>query len=123
MDDPNKFIQFKRPNKSYVYEKNRKDILNKLNAIVGIDTTHDYFLLESIDDAKKEEIIDLAEDVKKYFATSKWMYFRYPDKPKAFLSLLKYIYKDMGYDIVMHATMSTKNKVSHREVRVYVNKK
>jgi hypothetical protein len=123
MKESNKFTQFKRPNKSYVYEENRKDILNKLNIIVGIDDTHDYFLLKSINDAKKEEIINLADDVKKYFATSKWMYFRYPDKPKAFLSLLKYIYKDMGYDIVMHATMSMTNGVSNREVRVYVNKK
>lgn len=86
--------------KKIMYQKERLEILHKLNSILGITETHKSFALITLDNnpEMQKQINDLGVDVKKYFKCADWTYFCRNVKKK-YLSLVKSIYKDMGYEI------------------------
>jgi hypothetical protein len=82
------------------YEKEQKEILKRLNEIIGLDENNNKFILSEInnDKEKQEKIKGLDEEVKKYFAHGKWAYYK-KEIMNEWLSLVRSIYKEMGYDI------------------------
>ena len=66
---------------------------------MGIINNNPIVLIDDLekDDVKKQEILNLEENVKSYFALSKTAFFTMPRTGTSYLSLAKMILKDMGY--------------------------
>ena len=85
-----------RPLKVLKYQKEKIEILNKLNNILGITETNDSFYLHTIDDDenKQNQIMDLLDDCKKYFNAGHWAICCKELHTRRYLSLMRSIYKD-----------------------------
>ena len=83
------------------YVDDRNGVLQKLNKIVGIKDVGNF----NLNDIKRDEILKLEVDVKKYFAHLSWMSFRNPTSKKHHISLMKNIYKNMGYKVIQMAKL------------------
>jgi hypothetical protein len=96
-EDNNNKKSYKKKDK---YEKEQQEIVRKLNGILGLDEKNNKFVLEELkqDEEKQKQIIGLEEDVKKYFACTRWTYYNKVVDNK-WLSLLKAIYKNTNYDV------------------------
>lgn len=68
---------YKKPTKKELYQKERHEVLTKLNQIVGINEANNIIYLYDIDNSldKQKQISDLSDDVKKYFKCGTWAYF------------------------------------------------
>jgi hypothetical protein len=107
--------------KKNMFVNERNEVIAKLNQIVGIkDVGH--FDLDNIDEIKQKKITNLDTDVKKYFVCSSWTYFKDYDMDKPFLSLLKNIYKSMGYKVIQMATTKKENGILKRYIRISIEK-
>lgn len=82
------------------FVKEQEEIIQKLNIILGFNDKNNRFILEELKNnfEKQEAILKLEEDVKKYFSCSNWAYFKNLVSNE-FMSLLRSIYKNTGYDI------------------------
>lgn len=80
-----------RPTKINKYKKERDDILEKLNKILGISNTNNIFYICDLTEDKQKEICDLKDKVKKYFEVSAYKIFSKNVK-REYLSLIKIIY-------------------------------
>lgn len=91
-----------RPLKYIKYEKEKKEVLNKLLKILGIDDNNKVFFKKDIADNKEKEqqILDLIEDIKKYFNYSRWSYFLKSRPYTDLASLVKCVLRDMNIEIV-----------------------
>jgi hypothetical protein len=116
----------KRPNKKIVFEKEQHQILEKLNTILGITDSNNFFSLYELenDENKHREIVNLEIDLKKYFACSQWAYFNGKNVKKEYMSLVRSIYKKMGYDVVGKSTKIKINpdKVIHSKIYYIIKK-
>jgi len=90
-----------RPLKAIKYQKEKNDILIILNNILGITETNNIFYLYDIDndENKKNQIMDLLDDCKKYFNTSEWTVVARNVTARRYLSLTRSIYKAMNYKL------------------------
>jgi hypothetical protein len=104
-----------------IFVDERNDVLKKINEIVGIKDVG-YFDLDDIDETKQKKIMRMDTRVKKYFVCSSWTYFKDCDMDKPFLSLLKNIYKSMGYKVVQMATTKKENGILKRHIRISIEK-
>ena len=95
------------------YEEERKEVIRKLNEIMGINENNNKFILEELkeDKERQDSIMGLLEEVKKYYAYNTWTYFRGEVKEEA-VSLMKAIYKKSGYDVVFRKRMINGKKVN-----------
>lgn len=86
-----------RPKKIDIFQKERNEILNKLFVILNINENNKVFYVDDIqnDDNKKNAILALKDDVKKYFKSSNWSVF-HKQPPNQWLSLSKSIIKACG---------------------------
>lgn len=85
-----------RPLKAIKYQKEKIEILNKLNNILGITETNNIFYLYDIDRDinKQNQIMDLLDDCKKYFNATNWAIITREVNVRRYLSLSRSIYKD-----------------------------
>jgi hypothetical protein len=113
-----------RPTKEELYKYQKEEVLLKLFDILGIDFNDTaFFYIDDISDDTKDEILELSDDVKRYFNYSNWPFFKKANgDEKAYLSLLKSILKDMGYTVCQHNKYITKNGVRHRQSKVCIDK-
>jgi hypothetical protein len=85
------------------FMKERQDIINKLDKILGLDENNRTIILYYLqnDEKKIEDIKELAKMVMFYFSVSEWSYYKNKKKDvrNRELSLIKSIYKDSGYEI------------------------
>ena len=91
-----------RPSKAQLFEKERKELLNKLLNYIGITDTVKVFYIEDIDANQdtQTKIEALSEDVKKYFNFGNWPFFcKQIDQKVRWLSLTKSILKAMNVKI------------------------
>lgn len=91
------------PKKIDQYGPERLEVLNKLLQIIGITEQNNMFSLHKFDNdlAVQNAIIGLESDVKKYFLCGEWSCFKKKDTVKRrWLSLIKYVVKDMNYNLV-----------------------
>lgn len=91
-----------KPTKKEFYKKERQDILDKINNIIGINSNNNYIYLYDIenDNKKKESILALSDDVKKYFKMGNWAFYKDVECQNNHVLLCKSIYKDMDYQII-----------------------
>lgn len=90
------------PKKVDKFDNERKEVLNKMFQILGINENNNMFSLHKLDgdQEKQNEIINLQDDIKKYFICGEWTCFKKKDTTKRiWLSMIKYVVKDMGYQI------------------------
>jgi hypothetical protein len=112
MTETNNIIPIKRSyTKKEKYQKEQEEIVKKLNTILSLDEKNNKFIFEDLksDQNKQNMIILLEEDVKKFFACTRWTYFNKQVDNK-WLSLLKAIYKNSNYDIQYKHKMKNGNK-------------
>lgn len=88
------------PKKVSQYEAERKDILNKILAIVGIDEVTKSFRLEEITEEKELEIYGLEKEIKKYYKTTGWNCFKQKEMCNRWLSMLRSIIKEYSGEII-----------------------
>jgi len=124
--DGKKIIKNKggRPSKTKEYEKNRLDVLKKLNKILDVDDIDngDFFYLDQIDEDKQNQVLALADEIKLYFLYAKWPYFKNRDVTRPFLSLIKSVYKSMGFDVRLSNNYVRHNGVTKKITKVLIDK-
>ncbi len=88
------------------FTKEREEVLQKMLTILGITDDNKMFSLKKLDEdeEKQKQILDLVEDIKKYFVCSKWSVFNNKNLEfkRDYLSLIKAVLKDMK--IKMYST-------------------
>lgn len=84
--------------KNEKYTEERKQLLNKILKILNITKENNTFFINELekDDAKKQQILELVDDIKKYFSCCSWVYFSKTHVPHPLTSLIKSILKDMN---------------------------
>lgn len=90
-----------RPKKSEKYKKEREEIINKLNVILGITNDNKKFYIWDIDnnEDKQKQIIHLKDDVEKYFRSKDSSIFIKENVKRAHLAIIKIIYKEMNHKL------------------------
>lgn len=86
------------------FAKERGQILNSMNEILGLGNGKSHFFVDDIDEDAQKKITDFDEDIQKYFRCSKWSYFSNQEKKTMWLSLIKSFYKEFGYEVVLSST-------------------
>lgn len=85
-----------RPPK-YKFEKEKKEILDKLYGILDVSPNNRRFYFDDLkgDVDKQNQILNLSEDIKIIFNVSKWPFYVKQDVKEPSLSLVKSVLKDM----------------------------
>ncbi len=103
MESDKKTIVKKRgtPLKRVIFKKEREEIRQKLDGLLGLTENNRKFVLAELENNVNVQIdiVNLEEDVRKYFVCGSWAYFMSENGKKRYFSLLRSIYKDMGYDV------------------------
>jgi hypothetical protein len=99
------------------YTIEREELLKKMLEILGITEENKMLSLKKLDEdeEKQKQIINLIDDIKKYFICSKWAYFSNQKKEfkRLYLSLIKAVMKDMNVKMhpsFLHIRTGTKMK-------------
>ena len=86
----------------YIVE--RQELLQKIYNILEITENNKMFSLKKLDENedKQKSILNLENDIKKYFLCSKWTYFNNKNREfkRSYLSLIKAIMKDMKIQMI-----------------------
>ena len=81
------------------YTTERQELLQKMLNILGITDDNKMFSLKKLDEdeAKQKQILDLVDDIKKYFVCSRWTFFNHIEREikRNYLSLIKSVFRDM----------------------------
>ena len=93
-----------RPDKKTRYSEERKELIEKLNNLIGInEIKNNIFLYELEKNANlKIEVEKLVPDIKKYFKYGNWGYFS-NDAQKSHdnhIALIRAIYNDCDFDVI-----------------------
>ena len=85
------------PKKVELYNEDRQIIINKLFEILEITEFNKSFSLHKMDDniEKQQQVLDLEQDIKKYFICSRWTCINKKDVQRKWLSMIKYVFRDM----------------------------
>ncbi len=99
------------PLKKVLFSKERNDMIVKLEGLLGLTDTNRKFLLADLDNNvnTQNEITKLDGDIRKYFSCGSWPYFTFENGQKKYISLVKSIYKDMGYELTKKAIVLEKD--------------
>jgi hypothetical protein len=105
-----------RPKKSELFMKERNEILNKLNEILGITETNKKFFMWDVDNNKdmQKRIMEMKDDVSKYFGSKNTALYTKDTQERDYFILLRLIYKEMGYKMI-HAD----TKIMRNNIKVY----
>lgn len=95
-------IKKNRSTKKDLYKKEQEELLAKINIILGINKDNNTLYLYDIenDKDKREKILALSDDVRKYFTASNWSFYRDELCKNNHVLLCKSIYKEMGYTVL-----------------------
>jgi len=104
------------PKKVEQFANERIQVLNQMLQILGINEQNNMFSLHKLDGDinKQNEIIGLEDDIKKYFLCGEWTCFKKKDSCKRrWLSMIKYVVKDMGYQMTSSNIVSKSDDYNH----------
>ena len=106
-----KFQRFK----FIIYKKEQKEILDKVFNILSICDNNNIFQSHIIDHNSniQNKILELDDNIKKYFKTSTWPAYKNFNIERRYLSIIKSIMKDMD---VIYTSLSCKIKYNNRIV-------
>jgi hypothetical protein len=101
-----------QPSKKNKFPKERQQVLDELFTILGVTSNNMTFNLSNIenDKNKQQEILDLVDDIKKYFNYGSWTYFCRPNIKKPYIGLTKSLLKEMGYKMDSSYVIDGKSK-------------
>lgn len=85
--------------KSVRFAKEQKEILQKLNTILGITSDNNMFYVCDMD-KKEKEIVALKEDITKYYSCSKSRLFKHGNVAREHFALVKIVYKLNDIDLL-----------------------
>lgn len=93
-----------RLDKKTKYAKERKELIEKLNNIIGINETKNSIYLYELENNsnQKPEIEKLLPDIKKYYKYGNWGYFSNAESKghDNHIALIRAIYNDSDYDVI-----------------------
>ena len=109
------------PKKIDKFNNERQEIMDKILNIIGITDNKTTFYLYELDNDKKkqDDIIELIPDIKKYFICSTWTCFCKDNVKRVYLSIIKYIMKDMKYNMVSSRTNIKNEQGKFINVTIY----
>jgi hypothetical protein len=108
-----------RPRKVEKFAAERKIILDKLLTILGINKENPIFYFEDLDETKQLEIMNLKDDVKKYFKSGAWSVFtKYIARPH--LSLCRSILKASGLKTRHVSFKNSKTKLMEKQGLLFI---
>jgi hypothetical protein len=114
------------PKKIDKFTDERNEVFSKLLNILNITGNSNQFYLHELDtnENKQKEIIDLGSDIKKYFICSTWTCFCKDNVKRNYLSIIKYMMKDMDYNMIStRTTIKDTSGNVHNATLYYVIKK
>ena len=93
-----------RPDKKTRFSKEREEIINKLNGLIGLDNKNNSVFLYELEKNPdlKTKIEEMLPEIKKYHKYGNWGYFS-NDPIKGYnnhIALLRAIYNDNNYDVL-----------------------
>jgi hypothetical protein len=107
------------PKKVEQYKEERQDVFNKILKILNIDlVNNNMFSLHRIDENPEiqNKIYELEPEIKKYFIHSNWTCYKQKNEIKRrWLSLLKYLAKDLDYKLIPMQLKSNINKPKYED--------
>lgn len=116
-------IDFRKIKKRELYTKERNDIVKKVDTILNINEKNRLICLNDVTDEQKENIIELVTDIRKFFCAGRWSFFKQKDEYEldTYLSLIRSLYKDEGYDIESISSMKPRDgkKVTVTVINIY----
>lgn len=100
------------------YKIERNEVLNKIMEILGITDDNMKFYLWDLEnsDTKKESIMELKDNISEYFTSKTSSIFRKADNEtkRPYLSLIRLVFKQMGYEIVVTGKSIKRNDISFK---------
>lgn len=112
-----------RRTKKELFEKERNDILTKLNNLIGLNEKNNSILLVELQNNEelKKEIISMIDDIQKYYRCCRWGYFVWENNGRKGdeITLLRAIYKDHDYNILTKNVITEYNGVKTRYVKLF----
>jgi hypothetical protein len=115
----------KRSTKKEVYLTERKELLNELNKLTGLDKINHIILYDlENNDKLKSRLIELVPKIKQYYKCGNWGFFSTDEKKGMgnHIALFKAIYKDDGFDITSRRKMCERGGIKKLYVDLYFNK-
>jgi len=113
------------PKKVEQYKEERQDVFNKMLKILNIDlVNNNMFSLHRIDENTEiqNKIYELEPEIKKYFIHSNWTCYKKKDTCKRrWLSLLKYLAKDLNYKLSSSNIVSKSNIYSQNGTIYFIS--
>jgi hypothetical protein len=108
-----------RKTKKDMFYNEQLQIVEKINKILNINENNNTFILDQLNNdlEKQKEILNLVDEIKKYFKYNTWTFFKGVDNK--WLSLVRSVYKNTGY-ILMYKQVRNS---SGNYIIYYVNKK
>jgi hypothetical protein len=114
VNENGKRMKRNRLTKKQQFKKEREEVINKINNILGLTTTNNKIYIYKIltNDKIKEEIKELGNtDIKKYFKVGTWSYYKDDHNNHSEINLIKAVYKDSDYEIYSkQKTIKEENK-------------
>ena len=110
------------PKKVEQYENECKLVLEKMFQILGINDQNNIFSLHNIDNDidKQNSIINLEDEIKKYYLCGEWSCFNKKSMIKRrWLSMIKYVIKDMKYIIISNRVANKQDDNTFKNDTVY----
>lgn len=113
-------------NKESMYVNERLEVKTRLLQILNIVSNNNYFILYNLDNdiEKQQQIIALAIDCEKYFATSRWVYFfnkkenKESDRP--YLNLIRNILQATKTEFFNKPCSFTLDNIKHTSVKYFI---
>ncbi len=129
--DNNEEIKIKRTRnrltKKQQFVEERKEIINRLNNILGLNDKNNTFYLYDVENSNeiKQKITELSEDVKKYFKCGNWNYFVSTNNGEEALEigLIRAVYRDEDWILTKKDVCIKKNENKIRTTQYYLFKK
>lgn len=120
-----KIIKRNRRPKNELFYEEREQVINKINHILGINNDNNILYLYDLqkDNDKKEKILALSDDVKKYFKAGDWAFFKKEESKDNYVLLFKSVYKDMGWQLFSSNTTITRDNQKIRTTKYGIVKK
>jgi len=110
--------------KSDKFTNNQFDILNKIFDILDINDNNNTFFLSDLDNNIKlqNNILELENDIKTYFACSTWASFSNYNVKRKVLSIIRNLIKNMDYCVISKRKFRKKDNISYRDTIYYIIK-
>lgn len=124
-DDSKNSGKFKtRKNKKEFYFKERAIIIEQLLSLIDLNDTDNSILLIELQNNEllKNKIVELSENIKKYYKCSSWGYFVSLNNNQKGdeISLFKAILKDHDYSIFSKNIICEHNNIKKRYTKLYL---